>query len=114
MSEQEVKAIVQKVDADGNGFISPEEFKCLVNQIDVVFKRKLTDEQVEKALNSIDKDGDGKFSIKEVVDWMLASGYFPEVNEDQGNGWLGYFKNIADTFKDVVDDVVDAVVDIPV
>merc|ERR1712173_553600 len=110
MSEQEVKAIVQKANADGNGFISPEEFKCLVKQIDVVFKRKLTDEQVEKALNSIDKDGDGKFSIKEVVDWMLASGYFPEVNEDQGNGWLGYFKNIADFAKDLV----DAVVDVPV
>ena len=97
MSEQEIKEIVQKVDADGNGFISPEEFKCLVKQIDVVFKRKLTDEQVQKALNSIDTDGDGKFSIKEVVDWMLASGYFPEVNEDNGNGWLGYFKNIADS-----------------
>ena len=106
MSEQEVKAIVQKVDADGNGFISPEEFNCLVKGIDVVFKRKLTDEQVEKALNFIDNDGDGKFSSKEVVDWMLASGYFPEVNEDNGNGWLGYFKNIADAAINLYEAVV--------
>ena len=80
MSASEFKDFIGKVDSDGNGFISPQEFKRLFKEEWKKIGTQLTDEQVEEAINAMDKDKDGAFSIKEVIDWMVSAGYLPKTN----------------------------------
>ena len=75
MSASEVKEFVSKIDADGNGFISPEEFERQFKGSQNKFGINLTDEKIQEAMTAMDKDGDGMFSIKEVFDWMVDAGY---------------------------------------
>ena len=78
MDSCEFKGFVCKVDSDGNGFISAAEFKKQFTEVENKLGIKLTDEQVQEAIKAMDKDKDGMFSIKEVIDWMVSSGYLPE------------------------------------
>ena len=80
MSKSEFKSFVGKVDSDGNGFISPEEFKRLFKEEWKKIGTQLTDKQVEEAIKAMDKDKDGAFSIREVIDWMVSAGYLPKTN----------------------------------
>ena len=86
MSTSELKTIFGKVDADGNGLISRQEFKTLFKKEWEKIGTKLTDEQVEEAIKAMDKNKDGVFSIKEVIDWMVVAGYLPKT---EGLGWMG-------------------------
>ena len=85
MNAKEFKGFVYKLDADGNGYISPEEFRKGVKESKNKLGLKLTDEQIEAAISGIDKDGDGMFSIKEVIDWMVRAGH---LNKAEGLGLL--------------------------
>ena len=78
MNSSEFKEFVSKLDSDGNGLISPQEFKTQLKEAENKHGIKLTDEQIQEAINAMEKDKDGMFSIKEVIDWMVASGYLPE------------------------------------
>ena len=78
MDASEFKEFICSVDADGNGIISPEEFEKQFKDAENKLGIKLTDEQVKEAITAMDKDKDGMFSIKELLDWMVASGYLPE------------------------------------
>ena len=66
------------VDTDGNRFVSPEEFKKCIKEEGKNLGIKLTDEQIQEAISAMDKDKDGKFSFKGVIDWMVASRYICE------------------------------------
>ena len=85
MNAKEFKGFVYKLDADGDGYISPEEFRKGVKESKNKLGLKLTDEQIEAAISGIDKDGDGMFSIKEVIDWMVSAGY---LNKAEGLGFV--------------------------
>ena len=65
---------VGKIDADGNGYISPEEFTKHFKDSKNGVGMKMTDEQIQEAISSIDKDSNGMFKIKKVVDWMAKAG----------------------------------------
>ena len=78
MDTSEFKGFLCNVDSDGNGFISPEEFKNQFKDAENKLGIKLTDEQIQEAIKAMDKDKDGLFSIKEVLDWLVSSGYLPE------------------------------------
>merc|ERR1712018_854157 len=79
------KAFIIKIDANGNSFIEPKEFKNLVEIANEKFEKKLTDEQIQEATDAMDKDGDGRFSVKEVSDWLVTAGY---LNKTDGLGGL--------------------------
>ncbi len=89
MNAKEFKGFVYKLDADGNGYISPEEFRKHFKESQNKLGVKLTDAQIEEAISGIDKDGDGMFSFKEVIDWMVSAGH---LNKAEG---LGFFATIA-------------------
>ena len=76
-----------KVDSDGDGFISPQQFKKQCKEKGELLGIQLTDEQVQEAINAMDKDKDGNFSIKKVFHWMEASGFFPET-QGLGGPWI--------------------------
>merc|ERR1712020_7143 len=83
------KAFIIKIDANGNSFIEPKEFKNLMEIANEKFEKKLTDEQIQEATDAMDKDGDGRFSVKEVSDWLVTAGY---LNKTDGLG--GIFDSI--------------------
>ena len=76
MSASELKKFVLKIDTDGNGYISADEFKKLFKEAQNKIG-KLTEENIEEAITAMDKDNDGVFSIKEVIDWMVAADFLP-------------------------------------
>ena len=85
MSTVEFKKAVYKLDADGNGVITSEEFRNQFKLVQHKLNLKLTDDQIEEAIIAIDKDGDGMFNVKAVIDWMVSKGY---LNKAEG---LGFF-----------------------
>ena len=89
MNAKEFKGFVYKLDADGNGYISPEEFKKRFVESEIKLGVKLTNEQIQDAISRMDKDGDGLLSIKEVIDGMVSLGY---LNKAEG---LGFFLTLA-------------------
>ena len=79
------KEFVGKIDADGNGYISPEEFTKHFKDSKNGVGMKMTDEQIQEAISSMDKDSNGMFKIKKVVDWMVKAGYLTNIEG------LGFF-----------------------
>ena len=82
------KEFVGKIDADGNGYISPEEFTKHFKDSKNGVGMKMTDEQIQEAISSMDKDSNGMFKIKKVVDWMVKAGYLTNIEG------LGFFLTI--------------------
>ena len=78
MNTSEFNEFVCNVDSDGNGLISTEEFEKQFKGAENKLGIKLTDEQVQEAIKAMEKTKDGMFSVKEILDWMVASGYLPE------------------------------------
>ena len=83
INAKEFKGFVYRLDADGNGYISPEEFKKRFNESAIKLGVKLTNEQIQEAISRMDKDGDGLLSIKEVIEGMVSVGY---LNKADGFG----------------------------
>ena len=101
MSQPDIKAIIGKVDADGNGFIDPQEFKTLAKEANEKFGTTMTEEQCEKAINAMDKDKDGMINIKEAIDYMVTGGFLPKM---QGLGfWGDLFKAVSSAIPAIVD-----------
>ena len=80
MNTSEFKEFVCNVDSNGDGFISPEEFEKQFKGAENKLGIKLTDDQVKEAIKAVDKDKDGLINIKELLDWMVASGFLPETH----------------------------------
>ena len=78
MNTSEFNEFVCNVDSDGNGLISPAEFEKQFKGAENKLGIKLTDEQVQEAIKAMEKTKDGMFSVKEILDWMVVSGYLPE------------------------------------
>ena len=92
MDLSEFKTFNCKIDADGNGFVSPDEFKKWCKCFPAKSNLRLTDEQIQESIRKMDKDCDGMFSFKEVVEYQVDAGYWPE-SEGLGRGMpniLGY------------------------
>ena len=85
MSGEHFKELVGKIDANGDGFISPEEFENGIKANQPRLGFFLDDEQIQEAISGMDKDGDGMFSIKQVIDWMVSAGY---LNKAEGLGFV--------------------------
>merc|ERR1712020_681356 len=96
------QAFILKIDADGNSYIDAQELKILTEVASKKFGKPLTDEQIKEATEAIDKDGDGKFSVKEVSDWLVTAGY---LNKTDGLG--GFFDDFCKGFKMAMNTVND-------
>ena len=90
------KEFVGKIDADGNGYISPEEFTKHFKDSKNGVGMKMTDEQIQEAISSMDKDSNGMFKIKKVVDWMVKAGYLTNIEG------LGFFLTLGATLLSVL------------
>ena len=78
MDPSEFKEFICQVDADGNGVITSQEFKNQFKKAENKLGISLSEEQVQEAINAMDKDKDGMFSIKALLGWMVSAGYLPE------------------------------------
>ncbi|KAA0186327.1 Calcium-binding protein [Fasciolopsis buskii] len=64
------KNAFDSIDTDGSGYLSKQEVRQLLYQLDY---RRCTDFQVEQWMNSVDKDGDGMISFAEFSTFMEMS-----------------------------------------
>ena len=78
MSGEHFKELVGKIDTNGDGFISPEEFENGIKANQTRLGFCLDDEQIQQAISSMDTDGDGKISLKEVIEWLVNAGHLQE------------------------------------
>jgi len=62
MNEQDLKDIIEKVDADDSGKINYSEFLMVAMNTDQL----LTDERLEAAFKMFDKEGDNLVSVEEI------------------------------------------------
>jgi len=88
ISVEEVMTIFGEFDSDGDGFISPEELRSILDR----HQTKLTDEQLEDMMTEADRDGDGMVCLREFVSVMSTSKVMADRllnNMDQNNGKKG-------------------------
>ena len=66
-SEQDIGATFKVFDKDGNGFISADELRHVINN----FGEKLTDEEVDEYIRDADIDDDGQINYEEFVTLLM-------------------------------------------
>ena len=59
------RVMFKKYDKDGSGFISADELRQLCASLG----KELTEEQLDRAMATLDKDGEGTLSIDEFMWW---------------------------------------------
>eukprot|EP00997_Jenningsia_sp_PLL12_P011873 NODE_9663_length_361_cov_42.025641_g8757_i0.p1 GENE.NODE_9663_length_361_cov_42.025641_g8757_i0~~NODE_9663_length_361_cov_42.025641_g8757_i0.p1 ORF type:complete len:98 (+),score=23.41 NODE_9663_length_361_cov_42.025641_g8757_i0:42-296(+) len=72
MDEGEIRTIVKKAfeiyDADGSGFLEKGEIRKLLDAAcDELQQPHFTEDQLNSVINTIDTDGDGRFSFEELL-----------------------------------------------
>ncbi|KAI6692612.1 hypothetical protein NL676_020322 [Syzygium grande] len=66
--EEELKEAFKVIDKDQDGYISPNELKrAMIN-----LEAKLTEEELEQMMREADLDGDGQINYEEFIRMMLA------------------------------------------
>jgi len=68
LSNEKVKPLFEKYDADKSGFIDKEELGNLCSDLG----RKLTSEELEAALKDLDLNGDGNIDFSEFKRWWFS------------------------------------------
>ena len=66
-SEQDIGETFKVFDKDGNGFISADELRHVINNLG----EKLTDDEVEKLIREADIDDDGQINYEEFVTLLM-------------------------------------------
>lgn len=87
--EEKILAAFTKWDKDGNGFISKEELKDVLNALGFPAK----EEDVEVMLKDADLDNDGKINYEEMVHWLCRAPHLEQ-----------YFLMSVDLFKQIFTD----------
>eukprot|EP00434_Breviolum_minutum_P026026 symbB.v1.2.023005.t1/scaffold2078.1/size90238/4 len=87
--EEKILAAFKKWDKDGNGFISKEELKDVLNALGLPAK----EEDVEVMLKDADLDNDGKIDYEEMVHWLCRAPHLEQ-----------YFLMSVDLFKQIFTD----------
>ena len=77
-SDEEIKEIMKQLDLEEKNKINYDEFLSLINQGEKGFDEQ---EEVLKAFEVFDKDGNGLINIKELKDIMLSVGNNWDENE---------------------------------
>ena len=57
------KRKVEEIDADGNGVVTKEELRLKAKEIDYY----VSEEELERTIQSMDEDNDGKISLEEFI-----------------------------------------------
>lgn len=60
-----LKKAFEAIDADGSGFISPDDIRSVVDNAG--YSEKVSDDQIAEVVGACDADGDGKISFEEFV-----------------------------------------------
>ncbi|KAF5454675.1 hypothetical protein F2P56_024322 [Juglans regia] len=68
-AEEELKEAFKVFDQDQDGYISPNELRHVM----INLEERLTDEEVDQMIRDADLDGDGLINYEEFVRMMLAS-----------------------------------------
>lgn len=63
MSDDEIKKTFDMFDADGDGVITADEVRKILEQTE----QELSEEDVEQVIRDADSDGDGRISFDEFV-----------------------------------------------
>ena len=71
-SEEEIRQAFSVFDRDGNGFISPAEFRYVMTNLG----EKLTDEEFDQMIADADTDGDGQINYEEFATMMKSNWFF--------------------------------------
>ena len=58
-----LKADFEEIDADGNGVVTKEELRLKAKEIDYY----VSEEELERTIQSMDEDNDGKISLEEFI-----------------------------------------------
>mmetsp|Transcript_140756 Transcript_140756/g.341980 ORF Transcript_140756/g.341980 Transcript_140756/m.341980 type:complete len:176 (+) Transcript_140756:290-817(+) len=69
-SHEEVMEAFRVLDEDGNGYISSEELRNIMENLG----EKLTDEEITDIINEADIDGDGQIDYEEFSLWLGTGG----------------------------------------
>ncbi|GMH75609.1 hypothetical protein TrST_g7638 [Triparma strigata] len=98
---------LQFLDKDGDGVLTAEE---LVEVLQTVMKRKMSDKEVMEIVSQIDEDSDGSITVDEVMNWVSLNKFAKEVEEDR---YVDPIVEIEDLDEVRVDEeeIVSAVVD---
>ena len=67
---EQIREAIMRYDPDNNGFVDKGMWHQLCR---AMFDQELTYEQAEEALQAMDLDGDGRFSVEELVAWMIIN-----------------------------------------
>eukprot|EP00747_Dinoflagellata_sp_TGD_P214983 gnl/TRDRNA2_/TRDRNA2_87762_c0_seq2.p1 gnl/TRDRNA2_/TRDRNA2_87762_c0~~gnl/TRDRNA2_/TRDRNA2_87762_c0_seq2.p1 ORF type:complete len:126 (+),score=44.49 gnl/TRDRNA2_/TRDRNA2_87762_c0_seq2:52-378(+) len=85
MSEKakaKIKALFDDADTNKNGYLNKEEFKGVMQCIEVALEIDYDDDECDTCFEESDKDGDGKISLEEVTKAMLDQ----QFTGDEGDG----------------------------
>ena len=69
---ENIKALFEELDADGNGEISLEEFKKYIKRTNKGRNYKITTEEIEAKFAQDDANGDGSITLEELTKAVLA------------------------------------------
>lgn len=65
----DVNAVFRKVDMSGDGYIDHDEFKEMIEMLDA----KVSEEDINRALDDLDDNRDGKIDLNEFTKWYITS-----------------------------------------
>ena len=99
--ENKVKEMFEKYDTDNGGCIDAEEFRSLLEKMEV----QIGDEELKEAMEDLDLDGDKTISLEEFSLWYF-SGMKPYGKGKKTLHSIG--KNSKDTLKSLGGDSLDA------
>ena len=68
-SEEEIRQAFRVFDRNGNGFISPDEFRYVMTSLG----EKLTEEEFDQMFTDADLNGDGQINYEEFVTMMTSN-----------------------------------------